>query len=122
MRATEARQRQRAAWADFFGRYDAVLAPVMPTAAFAHDTDRPIAERVLDVDGAPVPHLIAAAWCCAVGSALLPVVALPVGPGPAGLPVGVQVIGPFLSELRLLRIAEILDATAGPGFSSPPLT
>jgi amidase len=122
MRATEARQRQRAAWADFFGRYDAVLAPVMPTAAFAHDTDRPIAERVLDVDGAPVPHLIAAAWCCAVGSALLPVVALPVGPGQAGLPVGVQVIGPFLSELRLLRIAEILDATAGPGFSSPPLT
>jgi amidase len=122
MYATEARQRQRAAWADFFGRYDAVLAPVMPTAAFPHDTDRPIAERVLDVDGAAVPHLIAAAWCCAVGSALLPVVALPVGPGQAGLPVGVQVIGPFLSELRLLRIAEILDVAAGPGFSSPPLT
>jgi amidase len=121
MHATEARQRHRAAWADLFERYDAVLAPVMPTAAFPHDTDAPIAERLLDVDGVPVPHFIASAWCCAIGAALLPVVALPVGPGQAGLPIGVQVIGPFLSDLRLLRIAEVLDAAAGPGFSSPPL-
>ena len=63
MRATELRQRQRAAWADFFGRYDAVLAPVMPTAAFPHDTDRPMIERQLDVDGVAVPHFMAAAWC-----------------------------------------------------------
>jgi amidase len=122
MRATETRQRQRAAWAEFFGRYDAVLAPVMPTPAFAHDTDRPLAERLLDVDGIAVPHLIAAAWCCAIGAALLPAVALPVGPGNAGLPVGVQVIGPFLSDLRLLRIAEVLDGAAGTGFTAPPLS
>ncbi|MGO8961243.1 MAG: amidase family protein [Streptosporangiaceae bacterium] len=121
-RATEIRQRQRGAWADFFGRYDAVLAPVMPTAAFPHDTNRPMAERLLDVDGVAVPHYVAAAWCCAVGSALLPVVTLPVGPGQAGLPVGVQVIGPFLSDLRLLRIADVLDAAAGPGFTPPPLS
>ncbi len=121
-RATEIRQRQRAAWADFFGRYDAVLAPVMPTAAFPHDTDRPIAERLLDVDGVAVPYFIAAAWCCAIGSALLPVVTLPAGPGQAGLPIGVQVIGPFLSDLRLLRIAEVLDAAAGRGFTAPPLS
>jgi amidase len=38
-----------------------------------------------------------------------------------GLPVGVQVIGPFLSDLRLLRIAELFDAAAGPGFTPPPL-
>jgi amidase len=120
--ATQRRQRQRMAWADFFASYDVVLAPVMPTAAFPHDTDRPIAERVLDVDGIAVPHLIAAAWCCSIGAALLPVVALPVGPGQTGLPVGVQVIGPFLSDLRLLRLAEVLDAAAGPVFSPPPLT
>jgi Asp-tRNA(Asn)/Glu-tRNA(Gln) amidotransferase A subunit family amidase len=34
--------------------------------------------------------------------------------------VGVQVIGPFLSDLRLLRIAEILDAAVGQGFIPPP--
>jgi amidase len=120
MRAAELRERQRAAWARFFERYDVVLAPVMPTAAFPHDTDRPVAERLLDVDGVAVPHFLAAAWCGAIGAALLPVVTLPTGPNQAGLPVGVQLIGPFLSDLRLLRIAEILDAAAGPGFVPPP--
>jgi Asp-tRNA(Asn)/Glu-tRNA(Gln) amidotransferase A subunit family amidase len=36
------------------------------------------------------------------------------------MPVGIQVIGPFLSDLRLLQIASLLDAAAGPGFTPPP--
>jgi amidase len=120
-RANGLRQYQRAAWGRLFENYDVVLAPVMPTAAFPHDTDRPITDRVLDVDGAAVPHLIAMAWCGAVGSVLLPVVTLPTGPTATGLPVGVQVIGPFLSDLRLLRIAAVLDALGGPGFRAPPV-
>jgi amidase len=119
--ATELRQRQRAAWATLFDQYDVVLAPVMPTAAFDHDTERPMTERVLDIDGVAVPHFFAAAWCGAIGAMLLPVVTLPTGPDQAGLPVGVQVIGPFLTDMRLLRIAELLDAAAGPGFIAPPL-
>jgi amidase len=119
-RSNADRQRHRAAWASLFQHYDVVLAPVMPTTAFPHDTDRPITDRVLDVDGIAVPHLIAMAWCGAIGSVLLPVVTVPIGPTPAGLPVGVQVIGPFLSDLRLLRIAELLQAAAGTGFTPPP--
>jgi amidase len=118
--ANQIRQRQRAAWAALFQRYDVVLAPVMPTAAFPHDTQRPITDRVLDVDGVAVPHLVAMAWCGAIGSVLLPVVTLPAGLTPAGLPVGIQVIGPFLSDLRLLRIAELLGAAAGTAFIPPP--
>lgn len=49
-----------------------------------------LADRVLDVDGTSIPHLIAMAWCGAIGSVLLPVVTLPIGPTPAGLPVGIQ--------------------------------
>ncbi len=119
--ATEVRERQRAAWTQFFGRYDVLLAPVMPTAAYPHDTERPMDNRLLDIDGAPVPYLATLAWCCAIGSALLPVVTLPTGLNRAGLPVGVQVIGPFLADLRLLRIAELLDAAVGPGFIPPPI-
>jgi amidase len=119
-RANANRQRQRAAWAALFQHYDVVLAPVMPTTAFPHDTDRPITDRVLDVDGTAIPHLIAMAWCGAIGSVLLPVVTLPIGRTPAGLPVGVQVIGPFLSDLRLLQIAELLQAAAGTAFTPPP--
>jgi len=118
-RANALRQRQRAAWAALFDRHDVVLAPVMPTTAFPHDVERSIVERSLDVDGTPVPHLVAMAWCGAVGSVLLPVVTLPTGPTPAGLPVGVQVIGPYLSDLRLVHLAELIDRAAGPGFEAP---
>jgi hypothetical protein len=31
----------------------------------------------------------------------------------------VQVIGPFLSDARLLDIAGVLDEVAGPGFTAP---
>jgi amidase len=113
------RQRQRALWATFFEDYDVVLAPVMPTAAFAHDTERPIMERVMDVDGVELSHTLAMAWCGAIGAVLLPVVTVPTGPTPDGLPVGVQVIGPYLSDLRLLALAEALVAAAGPGFTPP---
>jgi Asp-tRNA(Asn)/Glu-tRNA(Gln) amidotransferase A subunit family amidase len=58
-------ERQRVAWAEFFRRYDVAPAPVMPTAAFPHDTERPIVMRTLDVDGVTVPHFAVAAWCCA---------------------------------------------------------
>jgi amidase len=114
------RQRQRALWSTFFDDYDVVLAPVMPTAAFVHDTDRPIMERVLDVDGTEVSHAMAMAWCGAIGAMLLPVVTLPTGLTADGLPVGVQVIGPYLSDLRLLNLAQTIDTAAGPGFTRPP--
>jgi len=120
-RANARRQHQRAAWAACFEHYDVVLAPVMPTAAFPHDVERPMVERFIDVDGTPVSHLIAVAWCGAIGSVLLPVVTLPTGLTPDGLPVGVQAIGPFLGDRRLLRVAALLDAAAGSGFIPPPL-
>ncbi len=120
-RANGRRQHQRVAWATCFERYDVVLAPVMPTAAFPHDVERPMLERFIDVDGTPVSHLVAMAWCGAIGSVLLPVVTLPTGLTPGGLPVGVQAIGPFLGDRRLLRVAALLDAAAGSGFLPPPL-
>jgi amidase len=121
LRATDVRQHQRAAWAELFERYDVVLAPVMPTPAFPHDTERPMPERRIDVDGRAVPHMDASAWLCAIGAMLLPVVVLPTGPSGSGLPVGVQVIGPFLADIRLLRISELLEAAAGTRFTPPPL-
>jgi len=120
-RANDLRQHQRVAWATFFDQWDVVLAPVMPTPAFLHDTDRPLGDRLLDVDGVPVQSVVATAWCCAIGTVLLPVVTLPTGHTSTGLPVGIQVIGPFLSDLRLLQIAGVLDHAAGPGFTPPPL-
>jgi amidase len=118
--ADERRQSHRVAWARLFERYDVVLAPVMPTTAFPHDTDRPLAERTVAADGTTISHQVAAAWVASIGTLLLPVVTLPTGLARDGLPVGVQVVGPFLADLRLLRIVQLLDTAAGPGFTPPP--
>jgi amidase len=119
--ANARRQHQRRAWAQLFDNYDVVLAPTMPTAAIPHDTDSQIAERVTDVDGVAVPHVVAVAWAGSIGTVLLPVVDVPTGLTPTGLPVGVQVIGPYLSDKRLLRYAALIDRAAGPGFVPPPM-
>jgi amidase len=121
MRARQLREQQREAWARFFADYDVVLAPVMPTAAYPHDTAGTLQDRELDIDGTAVSHTMTLAWCGAIGVVLLPVVTVPTGLTPSGLPVGVQVIGPFLSDLRLLRIAELLTEASGNAFVPPPL-
>jgi amidase len=118
-RADRRRRLAMVAWADTFTGFDAVLAPVMPTEAFPHDTERSLPERTLDVDGHAVWHAVALAWCGAVGVVHVPVVTLPTGPTPGGLPVGVQVIGPYLHDRRLLALADRLDAVAG-GPATPP--
>ena len=120
MGAVERREQQREVWSRFFGGWDVLLAPVMPTTAYPHDTERSMPDRFVDIDGAAVPNFSTMAWCGAVGSVLLPVVTVPLGLTPAGLPAGVQIVGPFLSDLRLLRLAELIDAAAGPGFTPPP--
>ena len=120
MRAGQVRELQREAWARLFADHDVVLAPVMPTAAFPHDTEGSLPDRVLDIDGVPVPHLVTMAWCGAIGAVLLPVVTVPTGLTPSGLPVGVQVIGPYLSDLRLLSIANLLTTATNHPFTPPP--
>ncbi|MBS0642204.1 MAG: hypothetical protein JSS43_20250, partial [Proteobacteria bacterium] len=38
----------------------------------------------------------------------VPCVAIPVGRGPKGLPVGVQIVGPRLTDMALLQVAQSL--------------
>jgi amidase len=111
-RADQARLHAMARWQALFTEVDAVLAPVMPTEAFPHDTERSTVDRNLDVDGESVWYGLATGWCGSSGVVRLPVVTLPTGLTPGGLPVGVQVIGPHLHDLRLLALADRLDAVA----------
>ncbi len=118
------RQEQRRAWARHFEDVDVVLAPAVQVPAFPHDHERPIPFRSMTyrtVDGErSFPHLDLTAWCGAVGAVLLPVVTLPAGFTPAGLPVGVQVVGPWLRDRATLAAARAVDSV-GPGFVAPPV-
>jgi amidase len=117
-RANQRRQEQRRRWAQYFEDYDAFLAPTLQVPAFPHD-HRPTPERTFDVDGRPVAAFDLAAWPSAIGVMLLPAVSIPAGFSDGGLPIGAQIVGPYLRDNRLLRIATLIDEV-GPGFRRPP--
>ncbi len=117
--ANEHRQQLRARFAAFFADHDVLLAPVMPTAAFPHDTERDIVARTVMIDGVERSYLDGTSWNGAIGALLLPVAAPPIGRTPDGLPVGVQVIAPHLHDRTAVAVAGHLEDLLG-GFVPPP--
>ena len=91
----------------------------MPVAAFPHDNERSIPERTIDIDGTTTSAIDLIAWAGTFGAVLLPSLVIPAGQTASGLPVGIQIIGPYLRDRRLLQIAQCIDAV-GPGFQRPP--
>ncbi|MBL8485986.1 MAG: amidase [Rhodocyclaceae bacterium] len=117
--AHEARLRMRAAWTAFFRDYDVLLCPVTPTAAIPHDHSEPINRRRIVVNGKARPYWDQLAWVGLVGVAGLPATTAPVGLTPDGLPVGIQVVGPYLEDHTAIAFAGHLAEMTG-GFRRPP--
>ena len=117
-RLNEARTKIRWAWHRFFDQFDVLLAPVMSTTAFTQD-ERPFGQRSITVDGVQLPYFSQIFWAGLAGVAQLPAVVVPGGVAADGLPVGVQLIGPAYGDLRLVQLAQRLEAL-GFCFSPPP--
>ena len=118
--AREERERQRARWAEFFTRYDALLCPVFPTPAFPHDQSPNIGRRTLSVIGAAQPYLgTLLGWPALAGLSSLPGTAAPVGFTREGLPAGIQVVGPYLEDRTAIAVAKHVAEVAG-GYVRPP--
>ena len=96
------RMRTRAIWQQYFEDVDVFLCPTSFTAAFPHD-DRPFEDRMID----GTPYDAQGFWISHASLTGLPAVNLPVGPTPAGLPVGAQVIGPFHEDDTAITFAEL---------------
>lgn len=114
----EARHHLRARWSEFFADVDVLLCPIMPTAAFPHD-HAPIEQRMLDVDGHPMPYLEQLFWAGLITLVYLPASVVPVGRTRAGLPVGMQVVAPYLEDHTALHFARCIEDVVG-GFVAPP--
>lgn len=73
------------------------MCPVSPTPAFLHDNS-PISARKIDIDGNAMAYESQATWnsFAAVGGLLA--TARPIGRSSGGLPIGAQVIGPYLED------------------------
>lgn len=107
------------AWQRTFADWDVVLCPAAPVTAFAHD-DRPMQQRLIDVDGQSLPYGSLSCWAGISQPAGLPVTTVPVGLDRDGLPIGLQVIGPRLEDRTPLAFAAGLQALVEmPG--RPPL-
>ncbi len=108
----------RWAWAAFFDNYDVLLTPIMPTSAFPHD-HRAFGERTIDVDGAKRPYFEQVFWAGLAGVSYLPATIVPTGPDAAGLPIGVQIVGPEYGDLATIGVAQLLEQH-GFAFQPPP--
>jgi amidase len=117
LRAHERREAIRARWAAFFGDFDVLLCPVMLTPAFPLD-DSEFAGRTLQVNGEMRPYLENIRWPGLITMALLPATVIPVGRTRAGLPVGVQIVGPYLEDGTPLAFARAAERALG-GFVPP---
>jgi amidase len=118
LEADEARARLRAGLEEFFESFDVLLCPVVPVAAFPHDS-RPPAERTLEVNGKTRSYFDLKGWMGLAGAAYLPATVAPAGFTSYGLPVGVQIIGAHLEDRTTIDFARRLAWVVG-GFVPPP--
>jgi amidase len=107
-------------WAEWFRQYDVLLCPVMPMAAFAHNHAGTIADRYVTINGEARNHVQTLGWTGLVGVVYLPSTVVPVGRTAAGMPIGAQLVGPYLEDRTPLFLAGQLSGLLG-GYQPPPI-
>ena len=117
--ANEKREQLRAVMAEFFTGVDALLMPVAMVSAIPHDHSEPFPNRVIRVDGADRPYTDLMAWIALATLTHLPATVVPVGRTASGLPVGIQIVGPYLEDRTTLAVAHLVEELLG-GFVPPP--
>jgi amidase len=113
-----ARTRLRAQWRKLFKSYDAVICPIMPIPAYPHDHSPEQEKRRIKVDGKEHLYPDQLSWPGIATLPGLPSTAIPTGFAPDGLPVGVQILGPWLEDRTPLKLAELIEREFG-GFAPP---
>jgi amidase len=110
LRQHERRQRARQAWAAFFEDFDVLLCPCAHVPAFPHDHSEPMQSRTLTVNGAQRPYTDILRWAGLTLNSYLPATAVPLGTTDDGLPLGMQIAGPWLGDRSTLAVAALLEA------------
>jgi amidase len=105
--------------AEFFKTYDTIVMPISMVTAFPHQHEPTFNERLLDVDGKTVPYPKIIEWISLATALHAPALAVQAGRNHKGMPVGVQIVGPWNGEDRLFDFAAAVEEGLG-GFSPPP--
>lgn len=116
--ASSDRMAARAAWQRYFRSHDAFLMPTAFVPAFPHDHSQPLAKRSLQTPDGPREYRDLLFWISFATVTGLPATTAPVGLGRSGLPVGIQILGPYLEDATPIDVAGKMADVIG-GFRPP---
>jgi amidase len=119
MAADAIRSNLRAQWRELFREWDVVLCPPMPTPAYPHDHSAPYHARKIEIDGNMYPYSDQLVWPEIATTPGLPATAAPIDRSENGLPIGVQIVGPYLEDRTTIAFAVLMQREFG-GFTPPP--
>ncbi len=109
----------RQKWADYFKDFDVLLCPAVAVTAFEHDHGD-FFERTLRVNGSGQSYYdTLSAWAGLTCVSYLPATVAPAGLAANGLPVGIQIVGPYLEDRTPIHFAGLIEKITG-GFRPPP--
>jgi amidase len=114
------REAIRALWSQFFEDFDAVLMPVSFVPPFPHQQDGNFGTRTLICNGSERAYADLIRWTILTGMAYLPATVPPLGLDGDGLPIGMQVVGPYGGDRTTLKLAGLIAELAG-GYRPPPI-
>ncbi|MCO5120705.1 MAG: amidase [Burkholderiaceae bacterium] len=101
-------------WDRLFLDFDFMICPVTLTTAFRHDSKVPPHKRSIDVNGVETPYMDIMSWASIATLSHLPALTLPVAMSSQGLPIGVQIIAPYLHDKSLIAFARKIQEILGP--------
>ena len=108
----------RQKWEDYFKDIDVLLCPVARIAAHDHDHTK-ISDRQIQFNNKLMNYWdVVGPWNSLSLVAYLPATVAPIGFTPENLPVGVQIIGPYLEDHTPIQFAKLLEEMNG-GYNLP---
>lgn len=113
------RSLMRQKWDDYFREIDVLLCPAVRVPALPHDhTD--IQTRIIPFEDQGLSHAqVLMPWAGLTIVSCLPATVAPIGLTRSGLPVGVQIVGPYLEDRTPIHFAKLMKDVVG-GFVPPP--
>jgi amidase len=110
----------RQKWGEYFSEIDVMLCPVVRIPAHPHD-HTPIGERTIRFKGETARYWdVIGPWNSLSLVAYLPATVAPAGFTPGGLPVGIQIVGPYLEDLTPIQFAIHLEKEFIGPYPLPP--
>ena len=108
----------RAVWQQYLDTHDGFLLPTAFIAAFPHDHSVNFDQHVLTTSQGVRQYRDLLFWIAFATLTGLPATTAPVGLTRAGLPVGIQIMGPYLEDATPIDLAGKLAEVLG-GFRPP---